>query len=177
MKKTVVLLFVLLLLPIAGGFCTDMEFYVSGGGGINAACVEGDELYHKSLTYDVNVSLLNFRFADRHTIGMPFIFRSFSETAWIDGRQLEMHHDFGVGLSYKYSFNRYIELLSQTAFYYRNYPANKGSLFGMDLTMELWLMPIEYIGLRIPFTIGFTRDEIDLSVGLGAIIRYTKENI
>ena len=174
-KLTVVLL--LLLLPLIGGFSTDMEFYVSGGGGFNAARVEDDELFRTSAMYDIDVSLLNFRFADKHTIGMPFVYKSISETSWVGNKQLDRHQDFGVGLFYKYSINDLLELMAKTAVYYKSYPESRGSLFGMDLGLELWIMPIEYVGIRIPMTMGFTKEELDFSIGLGAVIRYTKEDI
>ena len=176
MKKFFVAI-ALLLLPLIGGFSTDMEFYVSGGVGANAARVENDDLFRTSWMYDVNASFLNFRFADRHTIGIPFVYKSYSETAWINNERLDRHQDFGVGLFYKYSFNRYLELLSQATFYYKDYPITRGSLFGMDLTLELWLMPIEYVGLKIPFTMGITKEQLDFNVGIGAVIRFTKEDI
>ena len=176
MKKSTVVLLVLLLLPI-GGFCTDMEFYVSGGGGFNAARIEDDELFRSSLMYDIDISLLNFRFGDQHTIGMPFVYKSYSETSWVGNRQLDMHRDFGLGLFYRYTFNPKFELMAKTAVYYKSYPDRRGSLFGMDLSLEFWLMPIEYIGLRIPMTMGFTKSELDFSMGLGAVVRYTKEDI
>ena len=176
MNKFIAVL-VLLLLPLIGGFSTDMEFYVSGGIGANAAHVFNEDIFRTSCMYDVNASFLNFRFADRHTIGVPFVYKSFSETDWAYRKKLEKHQDFGVGLFYRYSFNRFIELLSQVTFYYKDYPVINGSLFGMDLTMELWLMPIEYIGLKIPVTMGITKDQIDFNVGIGAVIRYTKEDI
>lgn len=176
MKKILAVL-AILLLPLIGGFSTDMEFYVSGGCGVNAARVLEDDLFRTSWMYDVNASFLNFRFADKHTIGMPFVYKSYSETAWVDYQRLDKHQDFGVGLFYKYSFNKFIELLSQATFYYKDYPVTHGSLFGMDLTMELWLMPIEYVGFKIPFTMGITKDQLDFNVGIGAVIRYTKEDI
>lgn len=177
MKKITVVL-ALLLLPLIGGSCTDMEFHFCTGGGVNAARLTGDDLFRTSWMYDVDVSLLNFTFGGKHTIGMPFVYKYYSETIFTDYKfQLESHRDFGLGLSYRYSFNDRIGLLGQVACYYRNYSRNHGSLFGMDLSVELWLMPIEYIGLRIPFTMGFTRDEIDFSIGLGAVVNISKEDI
>ena len=129
-----------------------------------------DDMLRSSYSARMELDPIAIQFKDTHTISIPIYITYVSRTPFFDGYCLNSHMDFGLGLSYRYTFNPSFSLKTVTDMNFRFVPDVHGAIYAWGVTIEPWYHFNSKIAIAAPLRVGGTKGEVSLAPSLCLVI-------
>lgn len=85
---------------------------------------------------------------------------------------LQENYDFILTFNYKRRLADILSLEIEAGSALRYYPLISSTLLGLEAGLSLGIHPLDYLEIRIPFRLGFFKQEYDLFLGFGMSIYF-----
>ncbi len=169
MKRLISIILVLLLILSSLSAISYTSFYSLSLSRVGTK-VKDDEIMRSSYAIGIEAEPLGLAMG-RHSISMPLSASYVSSSPVYKYYALNSHFDFGIGLSYRYSFTELFTLKVKGSLLYRYYSEVRASIMTGSASSALEFYAGRKAALTVPLEVHFTKDELLFSVGLGCLIK------
>ena len=174
MKRIITI--ILLLYAVSSAYAVHWDPSVSGAvlfsGTLFDSSIDSSGTHWSSVRLDAELDAAAIRFGKRHTLSLPFSVIYRSETGITERMQLAAA--FGGELSLRYRLmmtdSAAVSFSGDMAFLW--YDTCDAGAWQFGTTVELEYYPIPQIGISLPFTAAWGRDEFTYAIGAAVRIRF-----